>query len=131
MIYLEISPRQSGKTSRMLLDVKKYLDNNIDHNVIIFTFNSWQKKYYREIFKNMFDLTNEELKLYFSRIKVVAFNSKVIEDSLISINPVKNKIYFDEVAFFNNLRWSTGTIGILKMYNCYFTTSLKNALYYE
>ena len=26
MVYLEISPRQSGKTSRMLLDVKKYLD---------------------------------------------------------------------------------------------------------
>ena len=103
-MYLEVSARMTGKTTRMIDNI---LLNIIDgKHCIIFTYNVSESKRIKELinerFKKMLKYSSFDFRSLRSFIEPTFFTSKKkYEDYCEDVDVTKHRLYFDEFDFIN------------------------------
>lgn len=116
-LYLEISPRQAGKTQRLLENVKKHLV--AENPCVIFTLNHDISKTLKKILLKM-DITEQ-----FFNEKFIQILSHNMVDGLNSYDFSKHRTFFDEFDFYNSKFWRRIPSTRLDYDKAYYCTSPK------
>lgn len=88
-MYVEISPRQSGKTTRLIQAVINYLQQNTEHTVAVVGFNSMAK-----------DELKEKISRQINNSNIVAHRIKFLSGNLFGkYNREPNYWFFDDFSF--------------------------------
>lgn len=98
-MYLEISPRQTGKTTRLLQSVKSFLYEIPTGIAHVISHSHASSNYLR-------DRVLKEMPAFLNGIRFASCNDVDVFYLLHNGNPVCNKLFCDEFAFFNSNFWN-------------------------